>query len=55
VVFIYTMSGLVRDGRSNGGGRRQVLVGSEWLGGNGGISKLMTTWESNTLLTTSDN
>jgi hypothetical protein len=36
VVIIYTMSGLVRDGRSNGGGRRQVLGGSEWLGGSGG-------------------
>jgi hypothetical protein len=35
VVFIYTVSGLVRDGRSNGGGRGQVLGGSEWLGGSG--------------------
>jgi hypothetical protein len=36
VVFIYTVSGLVRDGRSNGGGRRQLLGVSEWLGGSGG-------------------
>jgi hypothetical protein len=36
VVFICTVPGLFRDGRSNGGWRRQVLGGLEWLGGSGG-------------------
>jgi hypothetical protein len=36
VVFIYTVSGFVRDGRANGGGRHQVLGGSEWMGRCGG-------------------
>jgi hypothetical protein len=39
VVFIYTVSGLVRDGRTNGGGKHQVLGRSEWVSrcGRGGI------------------
>jgi hypothetical protein len=39
VVFIYTVSGLARDGRTNGGGEHQVLGRSEWMGGcrGGGI------------------
>jgi hypothetical protein len=36
VVFIYTVSGFARDGRPNGGGRHQILGGSEWKGGCGG-------------------
>jgi hypothetical protein len=36
VVFIYTVSGLVREGRSNGGGWGQVLGGYGWWGGSGG-------------------
>jgi hypothetical protein len=37
VVFIYTMSGLVRDGRVNRGGRRQYLeVQSGWVVVEGG-------------------
>jgi hypothetical protein len=41
VVFIYTVSGFVQDGRANGGGRHQVLGGSEWIGrcGGGGIKE----------------
>jgi hypothetical protein len=37
VVCIYTVSGLARDGRTNGGGEHQVLGRSEWIGGGGGI------------------
>jgi hypothetical protein len=36
VVFIYTVSGLARDGRTNGGGEHHVLGRSEWMGGCGG-------------------
>jgi hypothetical protein len=36
VVFIYTVPGFVRDGRTNGGGRNQLFGGSEWMGGCGG-------------------
>jgi hypothetical protein len=41
VVFIYTVSRFAQDGRANGGGRHQVLVGSEWTGrcGGGGIKE----------------
>jgi hypothetical protein len=40
-VVFYTVSGFVRDGRANGGGRHQVLGGSEWMGrcGGGGIKE----------------
>jgi hypothetical protein len=38
VVYIYTVSGFVQDGRANGGGRHQVLGGSEWKGRCGGIN-----------------
>jgi hypothetical protein len=36
VVFIYTVSGFVRDGRANRGGRYQVVGSSEWKGRCGG-------------------
>jgi hypothetical protein len=36
VVFTYTVSGFARDGRANGGGRHQVLGGSERTGRCGG-------------------
>jgi hypothetical protein len=36
VVFVYTVSGFAQDGRANGGGRHQVLGGSEWMGRCGG-------------------
>jgi hypothetical protein len=36
VVCIYTVLGFARDGRANGGGRLQVLGGSEWKGRCGG-------------------
>jgi hypothetical protein len=36
VVFIYSVSGLARDGRTNGGGEHQVVGRSEWMGGCGG-------------------
>jgi hypothetical protein len=47
VVFIYTVSGFARDGRANGGGRNQVLGGSERTGRcrGGGIKELVW-WRS---------
>jgi hypothetical protein len=41
MVFIYTVSGFAQDGRANGGGRHQVLGGSEWKCrcGGGGIKE----------------
>jgi hypothetical protein len=43
-VFINTVPGLVRDGRSNGGWRGQVLGGLEWLveSGGGGINGVLS-------------
>jgi hypothetical protein len=36
-IYIYTVSGLVRDGRTNVGGEHQVLGRLEWAGRGGGI------------------
>jgi hypothetical protein len=47
VVFIHTVPGFACDGRANGGGRHQVLGGSERTGrsGGGGINELVW-WQS---------
>jgi hypothetical protein len=36
-LYTYTVPGLVQDGRTNKGGRHQVLGGLEWVVGRGGV------------------